>query len=166
MKYRIRYIGDPVLRKKSEPVVEFNEELMEFIKEFSRIMYKEDGIGLAAPQIGISKQILAIDVSPVDDEGELEVFINPKILEFSGESTVEEGCLSIPNVREEVTRPEKIKLEYQDKDGKTYIREFEDWPARVLQHEIDHLNAVLFVDHISPLKRQLLINQKVIPEEY
>jgi peptide deformylase len=166
MKYRIRYIGDPVLRKKSEPVVEFNEELMEFIKEFSHIMYKEDGIGLAAPQIGISKQILAIDVSPVDDEGELEVFINPKILEFSGESTVEEGCLSIPNVREEVTRPEKIKLEYQDKDGNTYIREFEDWPARVLQHEIDHLNAVLFVDHISPLKRQLLINQKVIPEEY
>jgi len=166
MAYRIRYIGDPVLRKQSEPVTVFDEELIEFVKDLSRIMYKEDGIGLAAPQIGVSKQILAIDVSPVEDDGELQIYINPEILESSGESTVEEGCLSIPNVREEVTRPEKIKLKYQDIEGNTHIEELEAWPARVLQHEMDHLNAVLFVDHLSPLKRQMLINQKAIPEEY
>ena len=166
MEYRIRYIGDPVLRKQCEPVTVFDDDLRDFAKDLSRIMYKEDGIGLAAPQIGISKCIFAIDVSPVEEDGELEIYINPEILESSGDVSIEEGCLSIPNVREEVNRPEKIKLKYQDIDGNTHIKEFEDWPARVLQHEIDHLNAVLFVDHLSPLKRQMLINKNTIPEVY
>jgi len=166
MAYRIRYIGDPILRQQSEPVTVFDDDLREFVKDLSRIMYKEDGIGLAAPQIGISRQILAIDVSPVEDDGELEIYINPEILESSGESAIEEGCLSIPDVREEVTRSERIKLKFLDIDGNTHTKEFEEWPARVLQHEIDHLNAVLFVDHLSPLKRQMLINQNAIPEEY
>lgn len=166
MKYRICYIGDPILRKQAEHINRFDEELQHTVKEMTSIMYKEDGIGLAAPQIGLSIQLIIIDASPVDKEEFLRIFINPQILESSGESTIEEGCLSIPGVREDVIRPEHIKLNYFDEYGKEYTEYFDDWPARIIQHEVDHLYGVLFVDHISPVKRDMLINQEVIPALY
>ncbi len=164
--YRIRYIGDPVLRKKGEPVTVFDKALQKFAEEMIEIMREEDGIGLAAPQIGISKQILVTDASELIDGEYPRVFINPELIETFGESVMEEGCLSIPGVREEVTRPEKIILKYQNERGETFTEEYSDWMARILQHEIDHLNGILFVDRISPVKRRLLINQKTIPEQF
>jgi len=164
--YKIKYIGDPILRKKTTDIDVFDAKFGAFLEEMTEIMYREDGIGLAAPQIGVSKSVLVIDVSELVETESLRIFINPKILNASGSSVIEEGCLSIPGVREEVTRPEIIELSYQDETGAAFTHEFDGWIARVLQHEIDHLNGVLFVDHLSPLKRQLLINKKVIPEKY
>jgi len=166
MIYRIRYIGDPVLRKQSQPILQFDQTLEEMVRKMTEIMYKEDGIGLAAPQIGISKQLLIIDVSPLARGETLTVYINPQILDSSEESTMEEGCLSIPGVREDVIRPKNIKLKYQDVFGKEYTAEYTGWPARVLQHEIDHLNGILFVDRISPIKRNMLINKAKLPAVY
>ena len=166
MRYKIRYIGDPILRKVAQDITLFDDELRRTVTDMTGIMYKEDGIGLAAPQIGLSVQLIIIDASPVAEDETLRVFINPRILESSGESTVEEGCLSIPGVREDVTRPEKIRLNYFDEFGKEYTEDFAGWPARIIQHEVDHLNGILFVDHISPLKRNLLINQQAIPAVY
>ncbi len=166
--YKIRYIGDPVLRKPAQPITLFDEKLRSFIKEMTEIMYTEDGIGLAAPQIGFSKSLTIVDVSELDDTipSGAQVFINPQIIESSGQSVVEEGCLSIPGVNEEVTRPDTIKMTYQNENGEEFTKTYTGWMARVLQHEIDHLNGILFVDHISPLKRNLLINQGAIPEIY
>ena len=102
----------------------------------------------------------------LEEKEEPRIFINPDIVNISGSSTVEEGCLSIPGVREEVVRPEKITLSYQDQNGNKITKKYEGWLARVLQHEIDHLNGILFVDHISPVKRQMLIQQGQIPAQY
>lgn len=166
--YRMRYIGDPVLRRATEPVTEFDKGLKKIIKNMIETMHYQEGIGLAAPQVGISKKLLVVDISDMEDEDAKgpEAFLNPLILESSGQATLEEGCLSIPDVREDVTRPEKIRLQYNDASGKEHIKEYDGWMARVLQHEIDHVNGVLFVDHISPLKQQLLIQTEQIPEKY
>jgi len=166
MHYKIRYIGDPVLRKKTVDVQTFDNTFGKFIEDMTDVMYKEDGIGLAAPQIGFSKSVVIVDVGELEDGEGLRVFINPKIYELSGESVVEEGCLSIPGVREEVCRPDTISLTYQNETGEFFDQEFGGWMARVLQHEVDHLNGILFVDHISPLKRQLLMSKGMIPEKY
>ncbi|MCD6376554.1 MAG: peptide deformylase [Caldisericaceae bacterium] len=166
MKYKIRYIGDPVLRKVAAPITEFDEDLKKFARDMIEVMHVEDGIGLAAPQIGISKQIIAVDASELVEDEYPRVFINPEILESSGEWVVEEGCLSIPGVREEVKRPEKILLKFQDETGELFTEEFSGWLSRILQHEIDHLNGILFVDRISPVRRNLLIVNKMIPEKY
>jgi len=166
MKYKIRYIGDPILRKVAEPINEFNDDLKQFARDLIEVMHVEDGIGLAAPQIGVSKQIIAVDASELVEDEYPRVFINPEILESSGEWVVEEGCLSIPGVREEVTRPEKILLKFQDDSGEIFTQEFSGWLARILQHEIDHLHGILFVDRISPLRRNLLIAQNAIPEKF
>ncbi len=164
--YKIKYIGDPILRRKTTDVELFDKKFAAFLEEMTEIMYREDGIGLAAPQIGISKSVVIVDVAELVEGESLRIFVNPKIKEASGSSVVEEGCLSIPGVREEVTRPEVIELSFQDESGASFTHEFDGWLARVLQHEIDHLNGILFVDHISPIKRQVLINKKVIPEKY
>jgi len=166
MKYKIRYIGDPVLRKVTAPITEFDEDLKKFARDMIEVMHVEDGIGLAAPQIGISKQIIAVDASELVEDEYPRVFINPEILESSGEWVVEEGCLSIPGVREEVKRPEKILLKFQDETGELFTEEFSGWLSRILQHEIDHLNGILFIDRISPVRRNLLIVNKMIPEKY
>ncbi len=164
--YNIKYIGDPILRRKTADVEIFDKKFSAFLEEMTAIMYREDGIGLAAPQIGISKSVVIVDVAELVEGESLRIFVNPQILDVSGSSVVEEGCLSIPGVREEVTRPEVIELSFQDESGASFTHEFDGWLARVLQHEIDHLNGVLFVDHISPIKRQVYINKKVIPEKY
>jgi peptide deformylase len=164
--YKIRYIGDHFLRRQSEQITQFNTNLRKLINDMTDVMHREDGIGLAAPQIGIDKRIIVIDISSIEKEEKPRVFINPKIIQSSGESTVEEGCLSIPGVREDVARPEHIQLTYQNDEGELSTEEYDGWLARVLQHEIDHLDGILFVDHITPLKRQMLVQQGAIPETY
>ncbi len=163
---RLRYIGDPILRRKTEPILVFDESLKSFVKSMIKSMHKQDGIGLAAPQIGHLKKVLVVDISGIEEDAKPKVFINPEIIHASGESVVEEGCLSIPDVREDVERPEEIKLKYFDESGDCFEDEYDGWMARVLQHEIDHLNGILFVDLISPVKRKLLISQEMIPEKY
>jgi peptide deformylase len=164
--FKIRYIGDPVLRRETEPVSIFDDSLNQFVMNMIDTMHIKDGIGLAAPQVGHSKKILVVDISPIDEDETPKAFINPKILDKWGESILEEGCLSIPDVREEVVRPEGILIEYQNPDGEKLIAKFEGWMARVLQHEIDHLNGVLFIDLISPIKRRVFFEQGLIPEKY
>lgn len=164
--YRVRLIGDPVLRKKADKITEFDKHLEKLVQDMIEVMHTEDGIGLAAPQIGISKRLLVIDASPLIDDEAPRAFINPVITETSGESVVEEGCLSIPGVREDVTRPEKITIQYADEKGREFTDTFDGWIARIVQHELDHLDGILFVDHISPVKRRFLINQNAIPQIY
>jgi peptide deformylase len=156
---KIRIIGDEVLRQVATDVEEFDENLARLGEEMIEVMHDSDGIGLAAPQVGISKRILVIDISPIDKEAKPQVFVNPVIMEAVGECTLEEGCLSIPDVRENVSRPEEILLKYQSVAGEIQSEKFNGWTARVLQHEIDHLNGVLFVDYLSPIKRKLISRQ-------
>jgi len=153
---KIRIIGDDVLRQTATEVAEFDEKLVRLGEEMINFMHDSDGIGLAAPQVGISKRILVIDISPLEKEAEPMVFVNPVILESMGECTLEEGCLSVPEVREDVTRPEDIILKYNTPTGDSKTETFSGWMSRVLQHEIDHLNGVLFVDYLSPIKKKLI----------
>jgi len=164
--YKIRIIGDAILRKKTINIEKFDDNLKSIINNMIDTMHNEDGIGLAAPQVGLDKSVLVIDISSIDDSERPTAFINPQIIESAGESVYEEGCLSIPGVREEVARPEEITLKYQDEDGKKHKDTFSGWKARVLQHEIDHLNGILFVDRISPVKKQLLVAQQSIPNRF
>ncbi|MBZ0263428.1 peptide deformylase [bacterium] len=159
-KYAVKIYGDPVLRKPVEPIDTFDESLEEFAADMVHAMIEHDGIGLAAPQVGVSKSFIVIGL-PVnaDDPDDRKIFTmaNPEILEESEETVVmDEGCLSIPDITEEVERPEWIKLKFQDLKGEEYEIEADGIFARVIQHEIDHLDGVLFVDHLSPLKRTLL----------
>lgn len=163
---RLRYIGDSVLRRETAEVNDFDDSLKKFVKDMIKTMHREEGIGLAAPQIGHSKKVLVVDVSGLEEGEKPQAFINPVVTESWGESVVEEGCLSIPDVREEVTRPEGVEVKYQDENGQLHQDRFDGWKARVLQHEIDHLNGVLFVDLISPIKRKLLTEKNLLPAKY
>jgi peptide deformylase len=155
----IRIIGDPVLRKNAESVVDFNEQLKVTVEDMFETMFEAEGIGLAAPQVNISKRFLIIGLPREGDEPERFFFANPEILETKGEKSFEEGCLSVPDVRAEVVRPDWIKLRYQDIEGKEHLLETGELLARVLQHEIDHLNGILFVDRLTPARKALLKNQ-------
>ncbi|MDP2360830.1 MAG: peptide deformylase [bacterium] len=153
----IRLIGDPVLRRRAQPVTEFGPPLRDLAEQMYEIMVDAVGIGLAAPQVGLSIRFLVVGV-PVD-EGEglkLMAFANPRIVEQEGRCVMEEGCLSIPEIREEVERPERIRVHWQDLDGAGQEAWFEDLEARVILHEMDHLEGVLFVDRISPARRATL----------
>ena len=155
---QLRYYGDPVLRKKAEPVAEITEDELQLAEEMLITMYATgNGIGLAAPQVGVLKRFLIVDVSAVDDEEyEPVMLFNPEILGEEGEIVAEEGCLSIPNVTADVKRPEKVVVEGINVAREQVRIEAEGLLARALQHEIDHLNGVLFIDKLSGLKRQLL----------
>jgi peptide deformylase len=155
---KIRIIGDQVLRDHANEVTAFDEKLKNLSEEMIAVMHASDGIGLAAPQVGISKRLLVTDISPVEKEYGPMVFVNPVVLESTGEVTLEEGCLSIPGIREDVSRPEEILLKYHSIDGEEMIEKFTGWMARVLQHEIDHLEGVLFIDHLTPLKQKVILN--------
>ena len=148
---KLRFYGDPVLRKISKAVQ--NGELSEtFLKEMSEIMYTQDGVGLAAPQVGISKRFFLYDIGE-----QLNVVVNPEIFEKSKETEIgQEGCLSIPEVYEDVPRSVKIKVKYQDQHGNFYVKEMTGYEARVFQHELDHLNGKLFIDYLSLIKRRTL----------
>lgn len=159
----IKIIGESILREQAEDVKEFDKELHALIDDMIETMHDSDGIGLAAPQVGIGKRLLVVDISPIDKSFGPMAFINPDIVENEGEATLEEGCLSIPGIREEVTRPETITLQYQDENGQSRREEFSGWMSRVLQHEIDHLNGVLFIDYLSPVKQKLALNKLNLP---
>ena len=156
---KIKIIGEDILRQMAEEVTEFDESLARLGEEMMETMHTADGIGLAAPQVGISRRLIVTDISPLEEQAKPRVFVNPVLMETSGECQLEEGCLSIPDVREVVSRPERILLRYQTVGGETENEEFEGWMSRVLQHEIDHLNGVLFVDYLSPVKKKLISRQ-------
>ncbi|HOI64696.1 MAG TPA: peptide deformylase [Mesotoga sp.] len=149
---KVIYIGNPLLRLVSKKIEVFDEKLREFVEELSKAMYVEDGVGLAAPQVGVSKRIFVYDAG----EG-IRVVINPEFL-WKSEETVqmEEGCLSIPGIYADLFRPSSVKLRYQDVEGNFHEEELSEYAARIVQHEADHLEGVLFVDHLSSAKRALL----------
>ncbi|TVP56277.1 MAG: peptide deformylase [Gemmatimonadales bacterium] len=155
----LRYLGDPVLRESAAPVDTFDDELRRLVDDMFQTMVYEEGAGLAAPQIGISRQVLVVDVSAGGEEGRVAL-INPRIVESSDETEKEpEGCLSIPGVTEVVRRPARVRLEGFDPEGEPIEVEAEGLFARALQHEVDHLEGVLFIDHLSALKRRMLLKK-------
>jgi peptide deformylase len=147
---------DPVLSKKGAPVTDFGPELAQFVEEMWASMYAAHGIGLAAPQVGVSKRITVIDVSFKERPNEKVVLINPEIIAREGKQFEEEGCLSLPEIREKVQRAARVKVRAQDVKGEFFEIEGEELLARAMQHEIDHLDGILFIDRISPLKRDLV----------
>ena len=147
---------DPVLAKRGEDITEFGEDLKTLVEEMFESMYAAHGIGLAAPQIGLSKRLTVIDVNFKKDPADKLVLINPEIIEREGKQFEEEGCLSLPEIREKVTRAAKVKVRAQNVEGEWFEVEGEELLARAFQHEIDHLDGVLFIDRLSRLKRDLI----------
>lgn len=165
----IRAYGDPVLKKVAQDIEPGHPGLEQLIEDMFETMYAASGVGLAAPQVGHSIRLFIVDASPFaeDEDGHpaenavlkdfKKVFINPYIVEEEGEEwTFEEGCLSIPNLREPVDRQERIVLQYQDEQFNDHEETFDGFAARVIQHEHDHLDGILFTDHLPPLRRRLL----------
>lgn len=152
--------GDPILRRQAQPVQLDDPELPRLLQDLWDTMYNAEGVGLAAPQIGVSLQVFVVDAAPLQPEGEplfKGVFLNPRLISV-GTTCVphEEGCLSIPGIRERVPRPDLIQLAYYDTEGRLHERIFSGIVARILQHEYDHLLGQLFVDYLSPVRRQLV----------
>jgi peptide deformylase len=147
---------DPILAKRGAPVTVFDEKLKTLVEEMFESMYAAQGIGLAAPQIGLSQRLTVIDISFKKDPEAKIVLINPEILEREGTQFEEEGCLSLPEIRDKVKRAAWVKVRAQDVDGKWFEIEGEELLARAFQHEIDHLDGVLFIDRLSRLKRDLI----------
>jgi len=156
MIYPIVKFGDPVLEKKAEPVTVFDEQLKKLVEDMFESMYAAHGVGLAAPQIGISKRLAVIDVTFKEDPEAKLVIANPEIIHIEGRHSQNEGCLSIPDFRENVTRARKVTIRAQDVDGKFYEKTGEELLARAFLHETDHLNGKLYISHISALKRDLM----------
>jgi len=156
MIYPIVKFGDPVLEKRAEPVTVFDDELKKLVQDMFESMYAAHGVGLAAPQIGISKRLAVIDVTFKEDPGAKLVLANPEIMATEGRHSQNEGCLSIPDFRENVTRPRKVTIRAQDENGKFYEKTGEELLARAFLHETDHLNGKLYISHISALKRDLM----------
>jgi len=154
--------GHPTLRKVAEEIEPGHPGLNELIENMFETMYSSEGVGLAAPQVNQTIRLFIVDASPyAQDKPELEgfkkIFINPQIIEETGEPWVfNEGCLSIPDIREDVSRPPRIRIRYYDRDFIFYDEVYEGIPARIIQHEYDHLEATLFVDRVSPLRKILL----------
>ncbi len=157
--------GNPVLKKKAGEIDNSYPGLRDLIDNMWETMYNANGVGLAAPQIGKPVRLFMIDASPFEDEEEelkdfKKVFINAKMLEESGEEWFfNEGCLSFPDLREDVSRKPKIRIQYQDENFDTFEEEFEGIAARIIQHEYDHIEGIVFVDRITPLKRRLIRNK-------
>ena len=156
MIYPIVRFGDPVLEKPAETVTVFDDELKKLIEDMFESMYDAHGVGLASPQIGIGRRIAVIDITFKEDPKAKLVLINPQILHTEGKHTQSEGCLSIPDFRENVTRPNKVTVRAQDVNGKTFEKTGEELLARALLHETDHLNGKLYISHISALKRDFM----------
>lgn len=150
---------DPVLARRGDAVTEFGPELKALVDEMFDSMYAAQGIGLAAPQISLSKRITVIDVSFKKDPAQKLALINPEIADMRGKQVEEEGCLSLPEIREKVQRAAWVKVRAQDVTGKWFEVEGEELLARALQHEIDHLDGVLFIDRISRLKREMVLRK-------
>jgi peptide deformylase len=156
MIYPIVKFGDPVLETKAAPVTEFDASLRKLINDMFESMYAAHGVGLAAPQIGIGQRIAVIDVTFKENPEQKLVLINPEIIHTEGRISQNEGCLSIPEFRENVTRPKKVTVRAQDAKGEFFERTGEELLARAFCHETDHLNGKLYISHISALKRDLM----------
>jgi peptide deformylase len=156
MIYPIVKFGNPVLDKPAEKVTVFDEELKKLIDDMFESMYTAHGVGLAAPQIGISRRIAVVDVTFQEDPKAKLVQVNPESIHTEGKHTQSEGCLSIPDFRENVKRALKVTIRAQDAHGKFFERTGEELLARAFQHETDHLNGKLYISHISALKRDLI----------
>jgi peptide deformylase len=161
---QIRLMGDPVLREVAAPVERVTDEVRGLIADMFDTMYAEDGVGLAAPQLGLGKRVIVVD--PREEHVAPFALVNPRILEFGAElERAEEGCLSIPGLKEIVERSATVVVEGLDRAGESVRIAAQGLLARILQHEVDHLDGILFVDRVSPLKRKLLLSkwQKVKP---
>jgi len=145
---------DPALRQKAMPVEDFDEELEKLVQDMAETMYDAPGAGLAATQIGVSQQVVVMDIGPKEQK-ELSILINPEIVCAEGEVVDEEGCLSVIEFSAKVKRATRITVRAKDMQGKILEFEAEEWHARVIQHEVDHLHGVLYIDRISALKRSL-----------
>ena len=156
MIYPIVKYGNPVLEKQAAPVTVFDEELQKLVDDMFESMYAAHGVGLAAPQIGISKRLAVIDTTFKEDPDAKLVLANPEIIHTEGRHTQNEGCLSIPDFRESVTRPRKVTVRAQDVKGNFFEKTGEELLARAFLHETDHLNGKLYISHISALKRDLM----------
>ena len=156
MIYPIVKFGNPVLEKPAEKVTVFDEELKKLTHDMFESMYAAHGVGLAAPQIGISRRIAVVDVTFQEDPKAKLVLVNPEIIHTEGKHTQSEGCLSIPDFRENVKRALKVTIRAQDVHGKFFEKTGEELLARAFQHETDHLNGKLYISHISALKRDLI----------
>ena len=146
---------DPVLKRKSAPVTVINDTIRELVRDMAETMYDAQGVGLAAPQIGISQRVIVIDVSQKDERPELLVCINPVIIHCEGESFEEEGCLSVPKYAANVHRHARVVARALNLDGEEVTFNADGLLAIAFQHEIDHLDGILFVDHLSPLKKEM-----------
>jgi len=156
----ILVIPEKILRQVSKPVEAVDESIRKLVADMFETMYEAPGIGLAAIQVGEPVRVVTMDIAKKDDEKEPRVFINPEIVWSSEEKSVhEEGCLSIPEYYEEVERPAQVKVRYLDLDGKVHEEQADGLFATCIQHEIDHLNGVLFIDHLSKLKRDRVIKK-------
>ncbi|HPU86278.1 MAG TPA: peptide deformylase [Candidatus Latescibacteria bacterium] len=155
----IRIYGDPVLRRVAEPVREFTRELQTLATDMIETMYAEPGVGLAAPQVGVSIRMIVIDPTAGDEKGKAFALINPVVTRSGEHVVIEEGCLSVPDIRADVVRPERVSVDYQTIAGEPAHLDADDMVARIIQHEYDHLDGILFVDRISPVRRQLLRKQ-------
>ena len=154
----IKKFPDPVLRKKTAAVGAIDENLCRLIDDMVETMHAAPGVGLAANQVGVPLQVAVIDIGEHEDEGKkrpLVVLINPEVLSLEGAVVAEEGCLSVPDFTEKVKRAARIKVRAKDRTGKTFELEADGLMAKALQHEIDHLNGILFIDRLSPIKKSI-----------
>ena len=155
--YKIVKYGNPILEAPCDPVTDFSTAVLDkLVADMFDTMYANKGVGLAAPQIGINKRLTVIDISAGEDQAEQRVFINPEIVTKEGVQVGEEGCLSIPGFREDVTRAKKARVRAQNVKGESFEIEVDELLSRAVQHELDHLNGVLFISHLSPLKRDMI----------
>jgi peptide deformylase len=150
--FKLHLLGSPVLRQRSPEITDVDDELRRIIADLFETMDAARGVGLAANQVGLARRVAVVDA-----EGQRFAMINPVVVEASGRSTAEEGCLSIPDIFADVTRPERIILEALDAEAKAFRLEAAGLTARAIQHEIDHLDGILFLDHLGPIKRKMLL---------
>ncbi|MEM9895430.1 MAG: peptide deformylase [Bacteroidota bacterium] len=160
MIFPIVLYGDPVLKRKASEVEKGDEKVSQFVADMYETMYAAQGVGLAAPQVGFSLRVFIVDTTPMEEDenaGLKQAFINPVMLEEKGEEwAFEEGCLSIPGVRADVHRKPEVKIGFYDENWNYHEKRFTELPARVIQHEYDHIEGKLFTDYLSPLKKRML----------
>jgi peptide deformylase len=157
---KILEVPNPLLKQRSEPVEEITPEIQKTLDDMLETMYQANGVGLAAPQVGILKRMLVIDAAGKDEEPNPVFVVNPEITKKSEElQECEEGCLSVPNQYAKVVRPAAITVEYLNKNGEKVVADLDGFMAVVFQHEIDHLDGILYVDHLSSLKRKMLLKK-------
>lgn len=155
-KLDILKIGHPTLARKAEPVTVFDKDLARLARDMVETLHAAPGVGLAAPQVDVSRRLIVVDLSVGENPDELIILVNPEVVSREGEVVCEEGCLSVPDITEKVARPQKVKVKGSDLEGREFSVEGEEMLARALCHEIDHLDGKLFIERLSPLKRALV----------